>query len=170
MRSALLLLALAALAPARQPAAPGITFEDVTAKAKLVEPLAGIMGHGGAWGDFDGDGRPDLFVGGFCDRPDAEYKPASGPVASVLLRNRGDGTFEPVADTPAKMFGRTSGAVFADLDNDGRPELYVANNARAKERKRAEPQASAAAKRSVLLKNDGGKFSDISAASGACPE
>src|SRR3954468_19267935 len=107
MRSALLLLALVALAPARQPAAPAITFEDVTVKARLVEPLAGIMGHGGAWGDFDGDGRPDLFVGGFCDRPDAEYKPADGPVASALFRNRGDGTFERVKDTPATFFGRT---------------------------------------------------------------
>lgn len=157
-------------APAQQPPAPAITFEDVTAKAKLIEPLAGIMGHGGAWGDFDSDGKPDLFVGGFCDRHDAEYKPAAGPVASVLLRNRGDGTFEPVSDTPARMFGRTSGAVFADLDNDGRPELYVANNARAKGKKGTEPQASALLKRSVLLKNDGGKFADISAASGAAPD
>src|SRR5215212_4635113 len=88
-------------------------FSDVTSKAGLAEPLAGMMGHGGAWGDFDGDGRPDLFVGGFCDRPSAEYAPAAGPVPSALFRNRGDGTFEVVADTPAKMFSRTSGAVFA---------------------------------------------------------
>src|SRR5262245_42806908 len=107
-----------ALLAAEPPAPPvPIMFEDVTDKAGLKEPLAGIMGHGGAWGDFDGDGRPDLFVGGFCDRPNAEYKPANGPVAAALFRNRGDGTFEHVKDTPATHFGRTSGAVFADLDN-----------------------------------------------------
>jgi enediyne biosynthesis protein E4 len=156
--------------PAADPPAPAITFDDMTEKAGLKEPLAGLMGHGGAWGDFDGDGKPDLFVGGFCDRPNAEYKPATGPVASVLLRNRGDGTFEQVKDTPATMFGRTSGAVFADLDNDGRPELYIANNAKAKGKKSEEPQAGAVTKRSVLLKNVNGKFADISKDSGACPE
>lgn len=166
------LAACIATVPARapEPAAPAIVFDDVTEKAGLKEPLAGLMGHGGAWGDFDGDGKPDIFVGGFCDRPDTEYKPATGPVASVLLRNRGDGTFERVKDTPATMFGRTSGAVFADLDNDGRPELYIANNAKGKGNKPNEPQASAIAKRSVLLKNVNGKFVDISKDSGACPD
>jgi hypothetical protein len=167
----LLLASLLSALPAAEPVAPGaIVFDDVTEKAGLKEPLAGIMGHGGAWGDFDGDGRPDLFVGGFCDRPNAEYKPATGPVASALFRNRGDGTFEHVRDTPATLFGRTSGAVFADLDNDGRPELYIANNAKAKGKKTEEPQAAATTKRSALLKNTGGKFADISKESGACPD
>jgi enediyne biosynthesis protein E4 len=147
-----------------------LTFDDVTANAGLKEPLVGLLGHGAAWGDFDGDGKPDLFAGGFCDRPNAEYKPATGPVASVLFRNRGDGSFETVTDTPARMFSRASGAVFADLNNNGRPELYVANNAKARGKRAEEPQASALTKRSVLLRNDGGKFVDISNESGACPE
>jgi len=150
--------------------APAITFDDLTEKAGLKTPLVGLMGHGGAWGDFDGDGKPDLFVGGFCDRPSAEYKPAAGPVASVLFRNRGDGTFEVVTDTPAKLFGRTSGAVFADLNNDNLPELYIANNARRRGKRGEEPQAVAKGRHSVLLKNSGGKFVDISQESGACPE
>jgi enediyne biosynthesis protein E4 len=157
--------------PAAEPGASfPITFEDGTEKAGLKEPLAGIMGHGGAWGDFDGDGKPDLFVGGFCDRPNAEYKPAIAPVAAALFRNRGDGTFEHIKDTPATHFGRTSGAVFADLDNDDHPELYIANNAKGKVSKAAEPQASASTKRSMLLKNVGGKLVDISKDSGACPD
>jgi len=166
----LLTSAISAVIRAAPADSPAITFDDMTEKAGMVAPLAGLMGHGGAWGDFDGDGKPDLFVGGFCDRPNAEYKPATGPVASVLFRNRGDGTFEVVADTPAKLFGRTSGAVFADLDNDGFSELYIANNARNKSRKSEGPQASAVSRRSALLKNDGGKFVDIGKDCGACPE
>src|SRR5262245_32761308 len=105
LATSLLLVSLfGALPAADSPAAPAFAFEDVTEKAGLKAPLAGLMGHGGAWGDFDGDGRPDLFVGGFCDRPNAEYKPAAGPVASALFRNRGDGTFEQVKDTPATLF------------------------------------------------------------------
>src|SRR4051794_2290256 len=88
-----------------------IRFRDVTRAAGLFEPLAGIMGHGAAWGDFDGDGKIDLFVGGFCDRPDREYLPHKGPVPSRLFRNLGNGKFELVKDTPASFFGRTSGAV-----------------------------------------------------------
>ena len=34
-----------------------IRFKDITKSAGLYNPLAGIMGHGGAWGDFDGTGR-----------------------------------------------------------------------------------------------------------------
>src|SRR5213593_2488337 len=64
-----------------------IAFRDVTKEAGLLEPLAGIMGHGAAWGDFDGDGKIDLFVGGFADRPAGEYAPAAGPVGNKLFRN-----------------------------------------------------------------------------------
>src|SRR5262245_51968931 len=81
------------------------SFRDVPKDAGLLEPLAGIVGHGGAWGDFDGDGLIDLFVGGFCDRPDSEYKPAAGPVPSRLFRNLGNGKFEEVKDTPLTFFG-----------------------------------------------------------------
>jgi hypothetical protein len=148
----------------------GIAFRDVTREAGLVAPLEGIMGHGGAWGDFDGDGRIDLFVGGFCDRPNAEYAPADGPVGCRLLRNLGDGRFERARQPAVELFGRTSGAVFADLNNSGRLELYVANNARAESKKADEPQRSAQSLRSKLYRNDAGTLVDISAASGACPD
>lgn len=167
-RSGLLLTLLAALPAASL--GQGITFNDVTGEAGLIEPLAGIMGHGGAWGDFDGDGLIDLFLGGFCDRPNNEYKPAAGPVPSRLFRNLGNGKFELVQKSPAEFFGRCSGAVFADLDNNGTLELYAANNARpVKPANTPEPQASSRVRLSNLFRNDQGKLSDISETSGACP-
>ena len=151
-------------------AADGIRFADVTRRAGLIDPLAGMMGHGGAWGDFDGDGRIDLYVGGFCDRPDEKYKPAAGPVPARLFRNRGDGTFAAVKGSPVTFFGRTSGAVFADLDNDGLPELYAANNCKGRTGYKSGPQRAAQLCYSKLFRNNGGRFVDISAASGACPD
>src|SRR6185436_12440385 len=165
-----LLLGLALALAWTTPPVGDIVFTDVTEAAGLVEPLAGLMGHGGAWGDVDGDGRLDLFVGGFCDRPNAEYAPAAGPVASRLLRNRGDGTFERLTSPGVEFFARTSGAIFADLDNNGTLELYSANNAKAAGGKGGEPQKSAKTRHSILFRNDGGKLVDISADSGACPE
>src|SRR6478735_1322116 len=89
-----------------------IRWKDITEQSGLIAPLAGIMGHGGAIGDYDGDGLLDLFIGGFCDRPNAEYAPAQGPVPARLMRNLGNGKFEVTGQ--AEHFARTSGAVFAD--------------------------------------------------------
>jgi enediyne biosynthesis protein E4 len=148
-----------------------IEFTDVTRAAGLLHPLAGLMGHGGALGDFDGDNRLDIFVGGFSDRPNAEYAPVGQPVPNRLFRNLGNGRFEWLKNSPVEAFGRTSGAVFADLDNSGTLELYVANNARAKTAAAdREPQRSAKTLRSQLFRNDAGKFVDISRESGACPD
>lgn len=151
-------------------AASPIVFTDVTRQAGLLEPLAGIMGHGGAWGDFDNDGHLDLFVGGFCDRPNSEYAPATGPVHTQLLRNLGGGRFAPANQKPVEMFGRTSGALFADLDNSGRLALYVSNNARPNAKPGAEPQASSHLVQCKLFRNDAGVFIDISDESNACPK
>src|SRR3954471_3094900 len=119
-----------ALSADDKPADYPIVFSDRTKEAGILEHVAGMMGHGGAWGDFDGDGHIDLYVGGFCDRPNAEYKPAAGPVPNRLFRNLGNGRFEQVKMPAVEFYGRTSGAIFADLDNDGALELYVANNAK----------------------------------------
>ena len=171
MRGLALLLAIAATPLSAAEPSYTLRFKDITKEAGLYEPLAGIMGHGAAWGDFDNDGKPDLYIGGFCDRPDAEYKPAKGPVPNHLFRNLGNGKFEVVKQPAVSYFGRTSGAVFADLDNDGWLELYAANNARAKAGKKAmEPQASSQTVHAMLFHNQKGQFVNISNESGACPQ
>ncbi|GAB4148080.1 MAG: hypothetical protein Tsb009_21640 [Planctomycetaceae bacterium] len=168
---ALLLIMSGILQPAKIAFAQEIRFVEKTHTANLLTPLAGLMGHGGAWGDFDGDGHIDLYVGGFADRPDAEYHPAKSPVGNALFRNLGNGRFERVKQPAVDVLARTSGAVFADLDNNGTLELYVANNAKPgrSRRKIKEPQRSAKSRRSALFRNDGGLFRDISESSGACP-
>ncbi len=143
------------------PADPGdpsneIRFTDITKQAGLIDLLAGIMGHGAAAGDFDGDGRIDLYVGGFCDRPNAGYRPAPGPVGNRLLRNLGGDRFKRVPQPAVETLGRTSGAVFADLDNDGDLDLFVANNAKQQVRKGGEPQPVAQTRHCQLFRNDGG--------------
>ena len=146
-----------------------IRFKDVTEQAGLKQPLAGIMGHGGAWGDVDGDGRPDLFVGGFSDRPVEEYHPATAQVPARLFRNTGDGFVEWQPET-TRFHGRISGALFADFNNDGTLELYSANNARPQSRHTDEIRGPAQRRLSNFFKNENGKLVDISRTSGACPE
>ena len=70
-------------------------------------------GHGVAVGDFDNDGRPDLFV--------TRWR------SYALYHNRGDGSFEDITDQAGLGGDRDwpTSAAFADLDNDGDLDLYV---------------------------------------------
>ncbi len=148
----------------------GIEFQDITKDSGLQTPLRGMMGHAAAWGDFDKDGRPDLFVGGFCDRPDSEYLPAGGPVAAKLFHNLGNEKWEVLKNSPVEFCGRTTAAVFADLDNDSFPELYAANNSKGVSKIQEDPQKTAQTMTSKLFKNARGSLVDISKESGASPE
>jgi hypothetical protein len=145
-----------------------IRFADLTSEAGLGAPLDGIMGHAAAWGDIDGDGDADLYVGGFGDRPEEEYLPARGQVPNRLFRNVSDGRFEQISNPAVEFSGRTSDAVFVDLDNDGMLDLYVANNAQPLSRLPPGLRRDAQLRSSSLFRNDHGTFVDVSAASGAC--
>jgi enediyne biosynthesis protein E4 len=115
------------------------TFTDVTARAGVV---------GGGWSvsagffDFDNDGLLDLFVTRYMEWDTRHGKtcggawrtycpPAEFPATTNLLyRNRGDGTFEDVSEKSgiAAKKGRALGAAFADYDNDGLTDIFVAND------------------------------------------
>jgi len=94
------------------------TFTDVTERAGV--DRAAARGLGIVWGDYDNDGRPDLFV-------------ANDVQPNQLYRNKGDGTFEEVAlaaGVAVDEDGRDRagmGVDFADYDNDGWLDLAIGN-------------------------------------------
>jgi hypothetical protein len=146
---------------------PQFRFIDVTAETGLEAAFRGAFNHAIAWGDFDGDGRLDLFLGNFADRsPRLGMKHAPG---NMLMRQTAAGKFERHLSPSIDIAGRCSGAVFADFDNDGRLDLIVTSNTTSKPGG-DEYRRAAKAQGSKLYRNDGnGKFVDVSQTSGACP-
>ena len=87
--------------------------------------------------DVNGDGRPDLFVAGYSDPNDpvpgslAGFPTNIAGVRDLLFLNAGGGTFREVgvaAGLEASAFRHGLGAQFMDVNGDGRPDLYVAND------------------------------------------
>ena len=121
------------------------TFTEVGDKAGL--PREGYWA-GASWGDYDRDGDIDLYACGYVvytfnpediSRTTAQYKtviPASlnpstyRPQGNALFENDGDGTFSNVTERAGvgNETGRSLGACWCDFDEDGWPDLYVAND------------------------------------------
>ena len=127
------------------------TFTDVSQKA-------GVAGKGTRWNtgcafvDYDRDGRLDLFVANYIDLDLATAPvPESGPCLyksvmvacgppglqggkNILYHNNGDGSFSDVSEA-AGIFRANGtyglGVLTADFDNDGWPDIYVANDSTA---------------------------------------
>lgn len=131
-----------------------IAFEDVTPQSGLDTLLDCMMGHSAAVGDVDADGLPDLFFGTFTNRKPEAYLCEEGARPDRLLRNNGDGTWSHKTQPALEQHARSSGAVFADLDNDGDPDLLVTRNAR-------EDGDLRDTRSNALYRNDGGQFVDV---------
>jgi tetratricopeptide (TPR) repeat protein len=135
------------------------TFEDVTALAGFAAIPHGYS-LGVTVGDFDEDGDPDLFV--------------TRLQSYVLLRNRGDGTFEDVTEFAGLAGPRDNptSAAFADLDDDGDLDLYVCHymvwdpkDPRLCRKDDGEyyycDPSQVRAARDHVFRNDGGRFIDV---------
>jgi hypothetical protein len=118
------------------------TFTDVTKKSGLETPG---WTTSAVWFDYDNDGRLDLFICSFVDYGKTEHLSCGDNklgkhyyciprvfrgTASFLYHNNGDGTFTQVqAGTDiAKMMGKGLGVVATDINNDGKMDLFVAND------------------------------------------
>jgi hypothetical protein len=124
-------------------------FEDVTDRAGVA---VGGFSTGAAWADYDRDGYVDLYVSRYVhfdinnlptfgsDEKNCRFKGIlvqCGPWGMIgesdfLFHNRGDGTFEDVTkkagvEDTHNYYGL--GVIWGDYDNDGWPDLYVANDA-----------------------------------------
>jgi hypothetical protein len=119
----------------------GGKFSDVTARAGVGDPG---FSTSAAWFDYDRDGRLDLFVANYVQWTietdltcmlDGRNKSYCTPESykgqsSTLYHNKGDGTFENVT-RKAGLYDPTSkslGVALIDYDNDGRMDLFVAND------------------------------------------
>lgn len=142
------------------------TFTDVSNKLPRITP--GWSTSAG-WFDYDRDGRLDLFVARymdwdfesgslFCGGPTSAQRAYCHPdnfkgAGNILFHQRSDGTFEDVSKSSgvADPSGKGLGVAFADFDNDGWTDVFVANDS----------------VRQSLYRNKGdGTFEDIAAIAG----
>ena len=117
------------------------TFQDVSAETGVGDER---WSSSAAWADVDRDGDLDLYVCNYtlydprnpvlCDTKDGRHAICHpkdvAPVPDEFYLNQGDGTFVPQAQVRG-LFGegnRGLGVIVADFDNDGWPDIYVAND------------------------------------------
>ena len=135
------------------------TFTDVAADAGVAfnEDGREQAGMGSTSADYDGDGQLDLFKTNFSDD------------TSTLYHNNGDGTFTDVTFAAGLGINTDAlgwGAMFADVDNDGWPDLLVVNGHVYPEVDSAKLGSFYREPRFLYYNLGNGKFRDISKTSG----
>jgi len=110
----------------------GIDFHHFPAERQSMLPED--MGSGLAWGDYDDDGFPDLFLVNFRGSIFGEGNEGDNPGEkggagkSRLYHNNGDGTFSDVSSQSGlSLASYGMGASWGDYDNDGDLDLYLTN-------------------------------------------
>jgi|GEM_PF-524695 len=131
-------------------AAPRLRFRDAAAQVGLAAPLGNAYIHTSSWGDVDGDGWLDLFVGTFVE--------GTAAVPNKLFLNR-RGVFQDSGQASLAVQGRGAGSALADLDNDGDLDPFLSNN-------RIATATGPASEPSHVWRNDGGVLTGVTAASG----
>ncbi|MCZ6746481.1 MAG: CRTAC1 family protein [Acidobacteria bacterium] len=124
------------------------TFTDVAAAAGVANLR---FTKGVAWGDFDDDGDPDLYV--------------SNIDPNRLFRNNGDGTFTDVADPMGVIGppGRSFATWFFDFDNDGDLDLFVVDyNSPVVKVSASYFGLKESGGQPFLYRNEGGRFQEVS--------
>lgn len=135
-RLIILVAALALGSGAGSPAGSAIRFEEIAAKAKLHVAVSGsptpnknqveTMVAGVALFDYDGDGRLDIYVVNGAAIP--SLKKESPVYWNRLFHGNPDGTFTDLTERAGLSgAGYGMGLAVGDYDNDGRPDLFLAN-------------------------------------------
>jgi enediyne biosynthesis protein E4 len=117
------------------------TFTDVTDKAGVGGLESGLFHSGATFFDYDRDGWLDLYVGSYVNLGDKRYCKLGDVLSScapseykgspdALYHNNHDGTFTNVAQNAGiyQPQGKNLSVQAADYDNDGWPDLFVAND------------------------------------------
>lgn len=129
------------------PAAAGLNFQYFNGQTGF-KYLIESMGGGVAVLDYDCDGWPDFYFPQGCRLP---YNPSDYSHVDRLFRNRGDGTFQDVTNQAGISENHYSqGCTAGDIDNDGDPDLVIANYGRI----------------TILCNNGDGTFNDVTEGSG----
>src|SRR5262249_11448879 len=118
--------------------------------------------------DLNGDGFPDLYVCHYVDWSFQKHPRCAGyragqpvdtcspkqfsPLMHALYLNNGNGTFREVTEEVGLKLGKGLGVLIVDLDGDGKPDIYVANDT---------------TDNLLYLNRGGGKFEEVAVARSA---